>query len=143
MRIRHGEVICEGTVESVKNLERLLSKHGDVLHDGSKGRNILTGDYTPRSAFSRVYEMRVNGDVLRLTLWYDKRDGTARVRALPVHMTKLRKFIPEFGQRLWEVAKSGEGISGVIIPELASVSTPENIASHAPGQESAYFLEKF
>lgn len=110
MRMRHGEAICDGTINTVRRLEQLINSNNGVmtLHDGSKGRHQMTGDYTPRSAFSRVYEIKVNGYYLRLRLWYDKRNGTARVSALPVHMTRLRQFLPGFGLCLWEVAKSGE-----------------------------------
>lgn len=108
--LRHGEVICIGTIEAMHNLERTL-KGNRVVHDGSKGKHDLLGDYTPRSAFSRVYEVPVNNYRVRITFWYDRRDGTARVRALPNDMSLLKNNIPDFGNRLWVVAKSGENVT--------------------------------
>lgn len=110
MKIRHGEITCEGTIESVRALEQLINKSGlgTVLHDASKGRNVITGDYTSRSAFSRVYKFQINGEVVKLRLWYDKRINTACVKAAPRHMTKIKRFIPGIGLALWKIAKSGE-----------------------------------
>ena len=112
MKIRHGEVICEGTLDAVRHLDSLLNEasNSKVLHDGSKGKHLMIGDYTTRSAFSRTYGVQFRNAYVKLRLWYDRRNGTARVSASPRHMTMLRASLPGFGQRLWEVAKSGETI---------------------------------
>lgn len=108
MKTRHGEVICEGAIEPVRALEQLIIKSGlgTVLHDASKGRHMMTGDYTARSAFSKVYEIRLNGEHLKLRFWFDKRDNTACVKAIPWHMAKLKRGIPGLGKALWVIVKS-------------------------------------
>lgn len=122
MKIRHGEVICKGNIDTVKELEQLIIKSGlgTILHDASKGRHMMMGDYTDRSAFSKVYEIRLNGERLKLRLWYDKRDNTACVKAVPWHMAKLKRYIPGMGQALWKIAKSEGELAKQIIDE-----TPE------------------
>lgn len=106
--IRNNEVICVGTVESVRYLEHILNQNAEctILHDASKGKHLLLGDYTKRVAFSRKMKVDIKGESLCVRLWYDRRVNIAKVCASPSNLTKLRKLVPGFGHSLWQVAKS-------------------------------------